>query len=180
MTLNKKCPQLWEKNTHLGSVSVSGNETGAAWGWCGWWGCPIEEWGDIMEVTEDEWLYILWWLSCEGCGSVMEGGREVMEPVVRLSPLWGLLSMSRPLILGWSIWNKNHTWGYLWSNLGIVWYGKQKFVLCLQSPKLSLTYFGPAPQISKTIEYTFSRNICTISNNHDPIWFPKLLKFVYR
>ena len=33
----------------------------------------------------------------------MDGGREVMEPAVRLSPLCGLLSMSRPLMLGWSI-----------------------------------------------------------------------------
>ena len=63
----------------------------------------MEECGDIMEVTEEVWLYIPGWVSCEGWGVSPDMGRLDIDPLERESPLCGLFSMSRPLMLGWSI-----------------------------------------------------------------------------
>ena len=90
-------------DVYLGSVSVSGRETWVAW-WWGWWGWPKEEWGDIIEVTLEEWLYMLGWLSCECEWGPSDMGKLDMAPLLSESaPLCGLPSISRPLILGWSI-----------------------------------------------------------------------------
>ena len=91
---------------YLGSVSVSGSETWVAW-WWGWWGWPKEEWGDIIEVTEEVWLYMLGWLSWPACAAACPSadmGRLDMGPLLSESPLCGLPNMSSPLMLGWSIW----------------------------------------------------------------------------
>ena len=89
---------------YLGSVSVSGRETWVAW-WWGWWGWAKDEWGDIIDDTLEEWLYMLGWLSCEWAWGPSDIGKLDMAPFIESeTPLCGLPSISRPLMLGWSIW----------------------------------------------------------------------------
>ena len=94
---------------YLGSVSVSGKETWVAW-WWGWWGWAKEEWGDIMDETLEEWLYMLGWLSCEWapCGPSDIGKLDMAPFIESETPLCGLPSISRPLMLGWSIWKHKY------------------------------------------------------------------------
>ena len=92
-------------------MSVSGKETWVAW-WWGWWGWAKDEWGDIIDDTLEEWLYMLGWLSCEWAWGPSDIGKLDMAPFIESeTPLCGLPSISRPLMLGWSIWKKiNDVW----------------------------------------------------------------------